>query len=64
MRESKGIPKQVNIYDYLYDIDSEKLTLLVQDKGAANTDAKYLKGSIVRAQANGENPSSAAKPPV
>ncbi len=33
MRESKGTPKNANIYGYLYDIDTEELTLLVEDKG-------------------------------
>ncbi len=33
MRESKGTPKNANIYGYLYDIDTDELSLLVEDKG-------------------------------
>jgi len=33
MRESKGTPKHVNIYGYLYDLDTSELSLLVEDKG-------------------------------
>jgi len=31
MRESKGTPKHVNIYGYLYDIDTTELSLVVED---------------------------------
>jgi carbonic anhydrase len=31
-RESKGTPQKVNIYGYLFDIDTEALTLVVQDR--------------------------------
>lgn len=33
VRESKGTPKHVNIYGYLYDIDTHKLLRIVEDKG-------------------------------
>ncbi len=33
MRESKGTPHHVNIYGYLYNIDTHKLSLVVEDKG-------------------------------
>ncbi len=33
MRESKGVPGQVNIYGYLYDIDTDELSLVVEDEG-------------------------------
>ena len=33
MRESKGTPKHANIYGYLYDIDTDELSLVVEDKG-------------------------------
>ncbi len=36
MRESKGTPKNANIYCYLYDIDTEELSLLVEDKGTVS----------------------------
>ncbi len=36
MRESKGTPKHANIYGYLYDIDTNELTLVVEDKIAAS----------------------------
>jgi len=32
LRESKGTPKQVNIYGYMYDIDTDELSLVVEDK--------------------------------
>jgi carbonic anhydrase len=32
LRESQGTPKRVNIYGYLYNIDDESLTLLVEDR--------------------------------
>jgi len=31
LRESKGTPKNVNIYGYLFNIDTEALTLIVED---------------------------------
>jgi len=31
VRESKGIPKQVNIYGYVFDIDTGELSLVVED---------------------------------
>jgi carbonic anhydrase len=34
IRERKGTPKAVNIYGYLFDIDTERLTLLVEDRAA------------------------------
>ena len=34
VRESKGTPKNVNIYGYLFDIDTEALTLVVEDRRA------------------------------
>jgi carbonic anhydrase len=34
LRESKGTPKNVNIYGYLFDIDTEALTLIVEDRAA------------------------------
>ena len=33
MRESKGTPKHANIYGYLYHIDTNELSLVVEDKG-------------------------------
>lgn len=35
LRQSPGTPKHVNIYGYLFDIDSEALTLLVEDRYGA-----------------------------
>jgi carbonic anhydrase len=32
IRESKGTPKRVSIYGYLYNIDEETLTLVVEDR--------------------------------
>jgi carbonic anhydrase len=33
VRESKGTPKHVNIYGYVYNIDTDELSLVVEDKG-------------------------------
>ena len=35
LREAKGIPKHVNIYGYLFNIDTEALTLIVEDRASA-----------------------------
>ena len=32
LRQSKGTPKGVNIYGYLFNIDAEELTLVVEDR--------------------------------
>ncbi len=34
VRESKGTPQHINIYGYLYDIDTNELSLVTEDKGA------------------------------
>lgn len=34
VREWKGTPKQVNVYGYLYNIDTDGLTLVVEDRAA------------------------------
>ncbi len=33
VRESNGTPQDVNIYGYVYDIDTNELSLIAQDKG-------------------------------
>ncbi len=33
VRESEGTPKHVNVFGYVYDIDTEELTLVIEDKG-------------------------------
>ena len=33
MRKSKGTPQDVNIYGYVYNIDTNELSLVVEDKG-------------------------------
>lgn len=40
VRESKGTPEQVNIYGYVYNIDTDELSLLVEDKGKVADDVK------------------------
>ena len=47
VRESKGIPKQINIYGYVYDIDSGGLSLVVEDK--AQTSSARDKQSLAEA---------------
>lgn len=34
VRQSKGTPRHVNIYGYVYDIDTHGLTLVAEDKGS------------------------------
>ena len=34
LRESKGTPKNVNIFGYLFNVDTEALTLIVEDRAA------------------------------
>ncbi len=34
MRESKGTPENVNIYGYFYNIDTDELSLVVEERGA------------------------------
>ncbi len=34
MRESKGTPQHVNIYGYVYNIDTDELSLVVEERGA------------------------------
>ena len=34
VRESKGTPRGVNIYGYLYDIDTDRLSLVTEDEAA------------------------------
>ncbi|HWY71190.1 MAG TPA: hypothetical protein VNX88_21165 [Terriglobales bacterium] len=36
LRESKGTPKHVNIYGYLFNIDTETLTLIVEDRASSS----------------------------
>ena len=33
VRESKGTPKHVNIYGYVYNIDTDELSLVLEDAG-------------------------------
>lgn len=35
LRESKGTPKNANIYGYLFNIDTETLTLIAEDRASA-----------------------------
>ncbi len=39
VRESKGTPQHINIYGYLYDIDTNELSLVVEDKGLQQPEA-------------------------
>jgi carbonic anhydrase len=34
IRESRGTPKKVNIFGYLFNIDTDELTLIVEDRTA------------------------------
>jgi carbonic anhydrase len=39
VRESKGTPKHVNVYGYVYDINRDELSLVVDDKSQASVTA-------------------------
>jgi len=36
VRNSKGTPRYANVYGFFYDIDSERLTLVVEDRGSSS----------------------------
>jgi carbonic anhydrase len=48
LRESKGTPKQVDIYGYVYDIDTDELSLVVEDKVLSPAPASHDHMAAVR----------------
>jgi len=48
VRESKGTPKQVNIFGYVYDIDTDELLLVVEDKVASPATAKHHHTTVAK----------------
>lgn len=44
IRNSRGTPRHVNIYGYVYDIDRQDLTLVVEDRGVTETDDRASSG--------------------
>ena len=40
LRESEGTPQHVNIYGYLYDIDTDELSLMIEDKSSSRVPAR------------------------
>ena len=53
VRKSKGTPKHVNIYGYVYDINTDELSLVVEDKSLSPTqvdgppgDTRGCKGAV------------------
>src|SRR5262249_23417172 len=50
LRESKGTPQQVNIYAYLFDIDTEVLTLLIEDRVTSKSDPRRGKYAADRSE--------------
>jgi len=36
VRDSKGTPRHANVYGFFYDIDTEQLTLVVEDRGRSD----------------------------
>ena len=36
VRNSKGTPRHANVYGFFFDIDTERLTLVVEDRGSVN----------------------------
>jgi carbonic anhydrase len=48
LRESKGTPKQVNIFGYVYDIDTDELSLIVEDKVPAPNPARHERMTVLR----------------
>ena len=48
LRESKGTPKQVNIYGYVYDIDTDELSLVIEDKAPLPVPARHDRMAAVK----------------
>ena len=46
VRESQGTPKDVNIYGYLFNIDTDALTLVVEDRAAKTNSPTISSGSL------------------
>ena len=46
VRESQGTPKDVNIYGYLFNIDTDALTLVVEDRVAQTNSPAISSGSL------------------
>ena len=46
VRESQGTPKDVNIYGYLFNIDTDALTLVVEDRAAQTNSPAISSGSL------------------
>jgi hypothetical protein len=42
LRESKGTPKNVNIYGYMFNIDTEALILLAEARGVERQDSRAV----------------------
>ena len=51
VRKSDGTPTHVNIYGYVYDIDAEKLTLVVEDRG----NPALVESGVTRKLISGKN---------
>jgi carbonic anhydrase len=47
VRESQGTPKDVNIYGYLFNIDTDALTLVVEDRVAQTNSPAISSGRLV-----------------
>ena len=47
VRESQGTPKDVNIYGYLFNIDTDALTLVVEDRAAQTNSPAISSGRLV-----------------
>lgn len=46
IRESGGTPRHVNIYGFVYDIDKEDLTLVVEDRGPTDGDGRRARPDL------------------
>jgi len=46
VRESQGTPKDVNIYGYLFNIDTDALTLVVEDRAAQTNSPAISSGRL------------------
>jgi len=48
LRQSKGTPKQANIYGYVYDIDTDDLSLVVEDKGPSPAPGGHDRMKVIK----------------
>ena len=48
VRESIGTPQHVNVYGYVYNIDTNELSLVVEDKGNNRRQVQHVEMAMVK----------------